>query len=102
MEDFGLKATDQDAHCPAFFVIRKSEELQHKDLHLRSAAGKRKDKEKSARKKKAKKQRMQAQGASSSSAAPAPSAAPYLNPYIDASAPHSSDSDPEDLEEVEV
>ena len=95
VEDFGLKPTDADSHCPALFLVRKALELKHRDLHLRSAEGKRKDAQKSARRKKAKKQRIAAQRASgaSSSAAPAPPQAP------------SSSSDPEDLDddyEVEV
>ena len=89
VEDFGLKASDEDAHCPAFFIVRKSSEMKHKDLHVRSAEGKRKDSKKSARKKKAKKQRIAAAKASSSNA-PAPSPAPS-----------SSDSEP-DLDEYEV
>ena len=70
VEDFGLKPTDSDAHSPAFFLVKKSVELKHKDLHTRSAAGKRKDSKKNARKKKAKKQKRAAQRASSSAAPP--------------------------------
>ena len=79
VEDFGLKSSDQDAHCPAFFIIRKALDLKRKDLHIRSEVGKKKDKQKSARKKKAKRQRRAqeaacASAAASSSAAPAPPA----------------------------
>ena len=55
--EIGLKPTDWDSHSPAFFIVRKSLHMEHKDLHLRSEAGKRKDKEKSHRKKKAKRHR---------------------------------------------
>ena len=42
-EDLGLRAGDTDAHCPSFYIIRKSQDLTHKDLHQRSAAGKDRD-----------------------------------------------------------
>ncbi len=44
-QDFGLQAHDKDAHSPSFYIIRKSRDLTHSDLHQRSAAGKERDAE---------------------------------------------------------
>ena len=54
-EDFGLRAGDQDAHCPSFYIIRKSRILSHADLHQRSEAGKKRDAERRKEKKRDKK-----------------------------------------------
>ena len=54
-EDFGLRIGDADAHCPSLYIIRKSRNLSHADIHQRSEAGKKRDAERRREKKRDKK-----------------------------------------------
>ena len=55
VEEFGLKASDEDAHIPSFYIIRKTRTLSHADFHSRSEAGKKHDAERRKEKKREKK-----------------------------------------------
>ncbi len=44
-KDFGLRPNDKDTHAPSLYIIRKSRDLTHSDLHQRSAAGKEREAE---------------------------------------------------------
>ena len=57
VEDFGLKPSDCDSHCPSLYVIRKSLTTSHADRHQRSEAGKKHDAERRKLKKKETKKR---------------------------------------------
>ena len=55
VEDVGMHVVDHDSHTPSFYVIRKSHNLDHDDLHQRSEAGKKRDTERRKEKKREKK-----------------------------------------------
>ena len=55
VEDFGLNPTDQNSHTPSLYTIRNSHNLDHADLHQRSAAGRKCDTERRKDKKREKK-----------------------------------------------
>ena len=58
VEDFGVRAGDADMHVLALYIVKKSPNMTHKDLHMRSDAGKKRDAERRKMKRQAKRRKL--------------------------------------------
>ena len=57
VEDFGLKSTDEDAHIPGFYLVRKTRTTTHADFHHCSEAGRKREAERRKEKRQIKRSR---------------------------------------------